>query len=401
MKKILLLLLLLSSTAYADETDRSLQYILNRVWDSSTNSLNVSDTGGILSLTDPNADRGVFWDDSASAYQFLEFGSGLSVTGTTLTATASSSGWTDAGSGTVDLVTTTDDVIIGASDLGSKVGIDGDTDETQFILQMHSTQTSVPFVIEASDGTDRLSIDSSGVLTVSGSGSGGLTLANGSTSGGTITIKEDTDDGVNYASFTVPALASNTVYTLPPNDGTANQVLSTDGAGVLGWVTVASGIPTSITVADTTDSSSFVGLFESATGDLGPKTDGGLLYNASTGALTTGGIVTVGGVGNQSVITEGLIVNNGQGTNQDDTFKVLSSDGAAIISIDANTASITGGGTGSIGWTIVNGTDNTTGNAQCTSACLFGIQNATGSAVTALVSCTDETADEAACMGPS
>ena len=45
-------------------------------------------------------------------------------------------------------------------------------------------------------------------------------------------------------------------------------------------------VPTTITVADTTDSTCFVALFESATGDLAPKTDGAALYNASTGALS-------------------------------------------------------------------------------------------------------------------
>ena len=49
------------------------------------------------------------------------------------------------------------------------------------------------------------------------------------------------------------------------------------------------GVPTTITVADTTDTTSFVGIFESATGDLGPKTDAGLTYNASTGVLTATG----------------------------------------------------------------------------------------------------------------
>src|SRR6185503_18918492 len=49
------------------------------------------------------------------------------------------------------------------------------------------------------------------------------------------------------------------------------------------------GVPTTITVADTTDSTSFVALFEDATGDLGPKTDAGLTYNATTGVLTATG----------------------------------------------------------------------------------------------------------------
>ena len=49
-------------------------------------------------------------------------------------------------------------------------------------------------------------------------------------------------------------------------------------------------VPATITVADTTDTTSFVALFESATGDLAPKTDAGITYNAGTGMLTATGI---------------------------------------------------------------------------------------------------------------
>jgi hypothetical protein len=45
-------------------------------------------------------------------------------------------------------------------------------------------------------------------------------------------------------------------------------------------------VPATITVADTTDTSSYVALFESATGSLAPKTDAGITYNAGTGTLT-------------------------------------------------------------------------------------------------------------------
>ena len=48
----------------------------------------------------------------------------------------------------------------------------------------------------------------------------------------------------------------------------------------------ASGVATAVAVADTTDATCFVGLFESATGNLEAKTDGGLTYNATTGTLT-------------------------------------------------------------------------------------------------------------------
>ena len=39
---------------------------------------------GIESLSDPNADRIVFWDDSAGASQWLSAGSGLTISGTSI-----------------------------------------------------------------------------------------------------------------------------------------------------------------------------------------------------------------------------------------------------------------------------------------------------------------------------
>tara|TARA_B100000131_G_scaffold155252_1_gene150722 strand:- start:3155 stop:4153 length:999 start_codon:yes stop_codon:yes gene_type:complete len=64
----------------------------------------------------------------------------------------------------------------------------------------------------------------------------------------------------------------------------ANTVLTHTGSGTTAWNAPAT--PTAITVADTTDTSCSVALFESATGDLAPKTDGGVTYNAGTGTLT-------------------------------------------------------------------------------------------------------------------
>lgn len=64
----------------------------------------------------------------------------------------------------------------------------------------------------------------------------------------------------------------------------ANTILTHTGSGTTAWNAPAT--PTAITVADTTDTSCSVALFESATGDLAPKSDGGLTYNAGTGTLT-------------------------------------------------------------------------------------------------------------------
>jgi hypothetical protein len=47
---------------------------------------------GITSLSDPGADRILFWDDSAGTTAYLEVGSGLTLSGTTLTADGLSDG---------------------------------------------------------------------------------------------------------------------------------------------------------------------------------------------------------------------------------------------------------------------------------------------------------------------
>ena len=65
-----------------------------------------------------------------------------------------------------------------------------------------------------------------------------------------------------------------------------NHVLVKQGDGDSEWAAVPASTPTTITVADTTDTTCSVALFESATGDLAPKTDAGATYNAGTGTLT-------------------------------------------------------------------------------------------------------------------
>jgi len=64
------------------------------------------------------------------------------------------------------------------------------------------------------------------------------------------------------------------------------HVMTRQADGSTAWEAIPAQTPTVITVADTTDTSCSVALFESATGDLAPKTDGGATYNAGTGTLT-------------------------------------------------------------------------------------------------------------------
>jgi hypothetical protein len=59
-------------------------------WNATNISLAKGGTGA--SLTDPNADRIMFWDDSAGAVTWLSLGTNLSITGTTLDATGGGGG---------------------------------------------------------------------------------------------------------------------------------------------------------------------------------------------------------------------------------------------------------------------------------------------------------------------
>ena len=55
-------------------------------------------------------------------------------------------------------------------------------------------------------------------------------------------FREATANGTNYVGFQAPAsIAADVLWTLPAVDGTAGQVISTDGSGALSWATAATG----------------------------------------------------------------------------------------------------------------------------------------------------------------
>jgi len=62
-------------------------------------------------------------------------------------------------------------------------------------------------------------------------------------------------DNGNYVGFEAPALDANQIWILPTADGNANEVLTTNGAGVLSWTTAGSGDITD--VGDATSGAAF------------------------------------------------------------------------------------------------------------------------------------------------
>jgi len=71
---------------------------------------------------------------------------------------------------------------------------------------------------------------------------GSVIVKGTSAAGANIQLYEDTDNGTNYVALKAPnLLAADVTWTLPNADGTANQVLKTDGAGNFGWATASTG----------------------------------------------------------------------------------------------------------------------------------------------------------------
>lgn len=106
---------------------------------------------------------------------------------------------------------------------GVEAGLEGVLDLPD--LQGAVTDSQVP---------NDITIDTTSVITAGAN----IVVGNGTTSAGVITINEDTDDGTNYATISVPAITTNYGLVLPADDGDADQLLQTDGNGNLDWATI-------------------------------------------------------------------------------------------------------------------------------------------------------------------
>ena len=81
-----------------------------------------------------------------------------------------------------------------------------------------------------------------------------LAVVGNATAGSEIRLPEDTDNGSNYVALKAPnTIASNLTLTLPSADGTANQLLKTDGSGNLSFVTPSAGFSGATTTSSAVD----------------------------------------------------------------------------------------------------------------------------------------------------
>lgn len=195
--------------------------------DTSLISLPVSTANGGLgvALSDPGADRILFWDDSAGTHAYLTAGAGLTITGTTITSSA-------------EVVNDTTPRLGGQLDVNGNAIGDGtnelltfteDASAVNHINIENEATGSGPIISAAGDDTN---ID----LNLSAKGTGVVNIKGTSTSSAEIRLLEDTDNGSNYMAFKSPsAVTTSTTFTLPDGDGTADQVIKTNGSGTLSW----------------------------------------------------------------------------------------------------------------------------------------------------------------------
>ena len=207
------------------------------------------------------------------------------------------------------------------------------------------------------------------------SANGGVTIGNGATSSGVLTINEDTDAGSNFASFQVPSLAANTVYTLPADDGDSGEQLQTNGSGVLTWEAAGSG-----------------GGGELSDGDKGEITvaSSGTVWTIDDDIALTATSISLGNTGLKIADTNAshnLIIDAGSNLTADRALSIITGDAARTLTFTGN-ASIGGTNTGDQ-TTITGNAGTATALATNGSNCSAGSAPIGVDASGAVESCTD------------
>ena len=144
---------------------------------------------------------------------------------------------------------------LGVTAIGTGVIVDADINASAAIAgsKIVAATTSVVGAVQLSDSTSTtssvLAATPTAVKAAYDLAAAALPLAGGTVTGNVILdnqvdarFREATANGTNYVGFQAPAtIAADVLWTLPATDGTAAQVLSTNGSGTLSWATAASG----------------------------------------------------------------------------------------------------------------------------------------------------------------
>ena len=143
----------------------------------------------------------------------------------------------------------------GVTAIAAGVIVDADINASAAIAgsKIVAATTSVVGAVQLSDSTSTtssvLAATPTAVKAAYDLAAAALPLAGGTVTGDVILdnqvdarFREATANGTNYVGFQAPAsIAADVLWTLPAVDGTAAQLLSTNGSGTLSWATAATG----------------------------------------------------------------------------------------------------------------------------------------------------------------
>ena len=133
-----------------------------------------------------------------------------------------------------------------------------------------------------------------------------LIVGNGTSAGASIQLREDSDNGSNYVAIKAPdTIGSNVTWTMPSADGTANQVLETDGSGQWGWRTVTSTIDGATDTNLTSVADGSMLLYDTGTSKSIDNIMSGDATMADTGVVTIANdAITLAKIADAVIITE-------------------------------------------------------------------------------------------------
>ena len=277
---------------------------------------------GLESLSDPNDDQIVFWDDSAGATAFLDIGSGLAISGTTLSSSITQYADSDARGA----ISVTDSGGDGSLSYNSSTGVLTYTGPSAAEVRAHisaGTGISISNGAISSTITQYTDSDAQGAITVTDNGGDGSL----SYSGGTITYQGPS------ASEVRAHLSAGTGVSYSGGAFSIGQAVATDSNVTFGNVTVSgnldvNGTTTTVDSTNTTIADRLIELGNGTTGtpanDMGIVLERGSSDNAFMGwdesadsfILGTGSF-TGASTGNLTITAADLVVAELSGTNGD------------------------------------------------------------------------------------
>lgn len=193
---------------------------------------------------------------------------------------------------------------------------------------------------------------------------------------------------------------ADTVFAADPNANSLWTWDDTGGNGEWGSTSEFSYSGTAWTIADSVSVSSWALTTPKVITSLNDTSGNELFKVTATGSAVNEFTIANAAASGDPVLS----VTGDSDANIDIGLTAKGTGGVIVTSTSTSASNFTTGITSSandLGWSVVDQADNQACTTGCTNACVLGIANATGTAVTNLVSCADTTADLCLCAGGS